>query len=147
MSWTDLLNEKRVEALAADKSELDELRKIVERCFSDINAIGLSHEQRFIIAYDAARTLSVMIVRAAGYRPKKIGGHYNTFAALEAAGTAAFKAKADYFQICRMKRNDSEYGYAGGVTIANADEWVKEVKSFAAEAEAWIEAKHPTLTK
>jgi len=32
-----------------------------------------------------ARTLSSMIVRAAGYRPRTVGGHYNTFLALEAA--------------------------------------------------------------
>jgi hypothetical protein len=43
---------------------------------------------RFILAYDAARTLSLMIVRAAGYRPKTVGGYYNTFLALEAADPA-----------------------------------------------------------
>jgi hypothetical protein len=37
------------------------------------------------MAYDAARTLSLMIVRAEGYRPRSAGGHYNTFLALEAA--------------------------------------------------------------
>lgn len=45
----------------------------------------LSADARFIMAYDAARTLSLMIVRAAGYGPRSVGGHYNTFLALEAA--------------------------------------------------------------
>jgi hypothetical protein len=37
-------------------------------CLCDVTAKGLSADARFIMAYDAARTLSVMIVRAAGYR-------------------------------------------------------------------------------
>jgi hypothetical protein len=56
-----------------------------------MNVQGLSHEQRFIIAYDAARTLSLMIVRACGYRPKMRGAHYNTFRALETADPAFTK--------------------------------------------------------
>src|SRR2546430_1286090 len=52
MSWTRLLGESRVTAEPTSKQELDNLRAIVQRCLSDTNAIGLSHEQRFIIAYD-----------------------------------------------------------------------------------------------
>jgi hypothetical protein len=37
------------------------------------------------MAYDAARALSMIIVRASGYRPRTVGAHYNTFLALEAA--------------------------------------------------------------
>jgi hypothetical protein len=55
------------------------------------------------MAYDAARTLSLMIVRVAGYRPKAVGGHYNTFLALEAADPA-FAALSAYFDSCRIKR-------------------------------------------
>jgi hypothetical protein len=113
MSWTDLLRENRVEAMPTDKVELDDLRSIIDLRFKDIKAAragGVSDEQQFIIAYDAARNLATMIVRAAGYRAKNTGGHHrNTFAALEAADRAAFKQAADYFQVCRMKRNDSEY--------------------------------------
>jgi len=68
------------------------------------------------MAYDAARTLSVMIVRAAGYRPRSVGGHYNTFLALEAADPPAFAALSAYFDGWRNKRNISEYDGAGGVT-------------------------------
>ncbi|HZK80489.1 MAG TPA: hypothetical protein VFC46_05460 [Humisphaera sp.] len=130
----------------SSKAELDNLRSIVDRCFSDIHVAGLSHEQRFIVAYDAARTLALMIVRAEGYRPKKFGGHYNTFAGLEAADTAAFKTTAAYLQICRMKRNDSEYAMAGGVTSAETDELVKFVTQLAVEVEAWISSHHPGLS-
>jgi hypothetical protein len=89
-----------------------------------------------------------MVVRAAGYRAKPYGGHHrNTFAGLEAADSAAFKTSADYFQICRTKRNDSEYSSAGGVTSANAQELIKKVVAFAVQVEAWITVKHPSLKK
>jgi hypothetical protein len=90
MSWAKLLASNRVIQQPSAKAELDSLRSIVARCFSDVTAKGLSTDARFIMAYDAARTLSVMIVRAAGYRPRSVGGHYNTFLALEAADPPAF---------------------------------------------------------
>jgi hypothetical protein len=52
-------------------------------------------------------------VRAAGNRPRAVGGHYNSFLALEAADPACAKFSA-YFDGCRMKRNQCEYDFAGG---------------------------------
>lgn len=73
----------RVFALPPSKAELDNLRSIVARSLKDVTSAGLSADYRFVMAYDAARTLSLLVVRACGYRPRTIGGHYNTF--LEAA--------------------------------------------------------------
>jgi hypothetical protein len=88
MTWTKLLANKTITAISPTKGELDNLRSIVTRSLSDVAAAGLSADSRFIMAYDAARTLSLMIVRAAGYRPRSVGGHYYTFVALEAADPA-----------------------------------------------------------
>jgi hypothetical protein len=136
-----------VTAETSSKSELDSLRTIVARCLSDINATGLSHEQRFIIAYDAARTLALMIVRAAGYRPKRFGGHYNTFEGMKAADPAKFQSFSAYLQICRMKRNDSEYDAAGGITDRDADALVQSLSQFEVDVEAWITCHHPIWSK
>jgi hypothetical protein len=95
------------------------------------------------IAYDAARTLLLMVVRAAGYRPRSAGAHFHTFAALEAADQA-FVAISAYFDSCRIQRKVSEYEVAGGVTDTDADSLLKTVKQFAINAEAWIKA-HRTL--
>jgi hypothetical protein len=144
MSWTKLLASKTVTPLPATKAELDKLRSLVERSLKDVAATGLSTDMRFILSYDAARTLSLMIVRAAGYRPKTVGGHYNTFLALEAADPT-FAALSTYFDGCRIKRNASEYDFAGGVTDTDADGLLNAVKQFAIDAEAWIKANHPPL--
>ena len=144
MTWKKLLADKRVTRVTPSKAELDNLRSIVTRSMKDATAPGLSADARFIMAYDAARTLSLMIVRAAGYRPRSVGGHYNTFLGLEAADPA-FAAPSAYFDSCRMKRNDCEYDFAGGVTDADADGLLKAVRQFARDAEAWIRAHHPSL--
>jgi hypothetical protein len=96
------------------------------------------------IAYDAARTLSLMVVRAAGYRPRSAGAHFHTFAAPEAADEA-FVAISVYFDGCRIQRKVSEYEVAGGVTDTDADSLLKTVKQFAINAEAWIKAHRTPL--
>jgi ketosteroid isomerase-like protein len=145
MTWAKLLASNNVTRQPTAKKELDNLRSIVSRSLKDVTAPGLSADARFIMAYDAARTLSLMIVRSSGYRPKAAGGHYNTFLALETAD-GQFARLSAYFDGCRIKRNASEYDFAGGVTDTDADGLLKTVQQFAIDAEAWIKAKHPTLT-
>ncbi len=147
MSWTEPPREGRVEIMAAEKRELDGLRSIVKEKIHDAAAAaeaGLSADTRFTLAYDAARTLALIIVRASGRRPKGVGAHAGTFAAL-ALADPAFTAMSDYFDSCREKRNTSEYDYAGGVTDTEADELLKTAKQFAKDAEAWVAANHPHL--
>jgi hypothetical protein len=144
MTWAKLLADNRVTALPPNKAELDNLRSIVARSLKDVTAVGLSADYRFVMAYDAARTLSLLVVRAAGYRPRTVGGHYNTFLALEAADPA-FAALSAYFDGCRMKRNQCEYDFAGGVTDTEANALLKSVNQFAVDAEAWIKARYPQL--
>src|SRR5450432_2954899 len=144
MSWAKLLADNRVTALPPSKAELDNLRSIVARSLKAITAVGLSADYRFVMAYDAARTLSLLVVRAAGYRPRAVGGHYNTFLALEAADPAFAKVSA-YFDGCRMKRNSCEYDFAGGVSDTDAEGLLNAVHKFAVDAEAWIKAHYPQL--
>jgi len=145
MNWTNLLANNRVAAEPPSKAELDDLRSIVTRSLKDAVATGLSDDGRFVQAYDAARTLSLIVVRASGYRPKSKGGyHANTFLALEAAD-AAFAARSVYFDGCRTKRNVSEYDFAGGVTETDADSLLEAVQEFEVEVEAWVKTHHLTL--
>ena len=139
-----MLSDKRVTRVPPSKAELDNLRSIVTRSLKDLAAPGLSADARFIMAYDGARTLSLIIVRAAGYRPRSVGGHYNTFLALETAAPT-FATLSVYFDGCRMKRNACEYNFAGGVSDTDADGLLKTVRKFAVDAEAWIKAHHPQL--
>jgi len=144
MGWKQLLTDRNVTAVPASKAELDDLRSIVIRSLKDVTATGLSADTRFVLAYDAARTLSLIIVRAEGYRPRSVGGHYNTFLALGVADPA-FTALSVYFDGCRMKRNGCEYDFAGGVSDTDADSLLQAVQQFATDVEAWMRVRHPHL--
>jgi hypothetical protein len=144
MSWRKLLEGGNVAAEPTSKPELDNLRSIVKRCQADAQVTALSDDARFVHAYDAVRSLSVMLVRAAGYRPKKFGGHHNTFLALGEVDPA-FATYSAYFDSCRMKRNTSEYDYSGSVSASDAKALFETARKFAVEAEDWIKAHHPAL--
>ncbi len=62
MTWKKLVANKNVVGEPPSKAELDNLRSIVARSMKDVDAPGLSADARFVMAYDAARTLSLMIV-------------------------------------------------------------------------------------
>jgi hypothetical protein len=62
-----------------------------------------------------------------------VGGHYNTFLALESADPA-FAALSAYFDVCRMKRNDCEHDVAGRVSDTDADALLKTVRQFTVDA-------------
>ena len=143
MSWAKLLG-RYVTAEPTSKAELDNLRSIVKRSLQDAVAAGLSADARFVMAYDAARTLSLILVRSEGYRPKSLGGHYNTFLALQEADPT-FTTLSTYFDGCRMKRNGCEYDFAGGVSDTDADGLLKAVQQFKVDAEDWMKIHHPNL--
>lgn len=144
MSWENLLAKNRVTVEPPTRSEFDRLRSIVTRSLKDAATADLSADAQFLFAYDAARTLSLMIVRTAGYRPRSIGAHYNTFLALEAADPA-FAELSAYFDGCRMKRNECEYDFAGGISETDAGSLFKTVCKFAKDCEAWVSTRRPEL--
>ncbi len=144
MSWASLLAARNVTPEPPSKVELDNLRSIVARSLKDAQAGGLSADARFVMAYDAARTLSLILVRSEGYRPRTVHGHYNTFLALNEVDPA-FATLSTYFDSCRMKRNGCEYDFAGGVSDTDADSLLKAVQQFVVDADAWVKAHHPAL--
>jgi hypothetical protein len=143
MSWAKLLG-RHVTAEATSKAELDNLRSIVTRSLQDAVTAGLSADARFVMAYDAARTLSLILVRSKGYRPKSLGSHYNTFLALQEVDPT-FATLSTYFDGCRMKRNGCEYDFAGSVSDTDADGLIKAVQQFKIDAEAWMKVHQPNL--
>src|SRR6266702_8476913 len=133
MTWKRLLEERRVAREPARKEELAKLRAVAERNLADAGIEALSTDGKFGHAYEAARALSTMVVRASGYRVKSArGAHYGTFVALETADPKRFARHAAYFNTCREKRNDLSYELAGVVTDSEAEELLREVPAFQA---------------
>lgn len=98
------------------------------------------------MAYNAARTLATIAIRAAGYRVKQSGGaHYNTFVALPIAMGEAHDMWAAYFDSCRQSRNDLSYGAASVVSDSDARELRGKAAEFKDNVEQWLRSTHPTL--
>lgn len=145
MTWTQLLAENRVAPEPASRTEIRDLRAVVHRNLADAQVRKLSHDGRFSHAYDAARILANIVVRASGYRVKSDGGgHYNTFLALKAADPA-FAQKAVYFDACRRKRNNSLYEQADVVSNTEAEELLVHATGPSLEVDAWLKKHHPNL--
>ncbi len=149
MNWQRLLSERRVEARAASKKELDDLRAKIDRKLSNARLAkegGLTADECFSIAYDAARLVSVLAVRAAGYRVLQLGAHYSTFIALGAAMGDAVEEIVIYLDACRLRRNTEEYGRGrGDITARDASDLLAEAEKLREIVEVWIAAKHPDL--
>jgi hypothetical protein len=145
MSWTKLLVDQRVASQPTSKQELDDIRQMIATNLNDANVAGLSSQGRYEFAYNAARLIATVVIRACGYRViSKTGHHYFTFQALEAAD-AAFMMAAAHFDAARRKRNDFSYDTPVSISETDADELVQAVQQFQQDAEKWIYAKDPTL--
>lgn len=106
---------------------------------------GPSDDGRFDCAYGAARTLSFIVVRAAGYRVKQPAAHYNTFLALEAADPGAFQDFAAYFDACRTRRNVLNYDLPDVISSTELEELIDRVSEFEGLVDDWLMRKFPHL--
>jgi hypothetical protein len=112
-----LLADKRVASEGTSKSELDELRARADVNLKDAQIATLSATGRYEFAYNAARHMATIVVRASGYRvTAKSSHHVITFQALQAA-EPAFAPMAVYFDRARVTRNEFSYN---GHTIVSA---------------------------
>jgi hypothetical protein len=145
VTWKQLLADRRAAQEPADPAEIQALRAVVHRNLADAQLEGLSNDGRFGHAYDAARTLATIVVRASGYRVKlEGGGHYNTFQALKAAD-ASFSKMATFLDACRRKRNDFFYEEANIVTSTEAEDFLIKAQAFSLEVDVWLRRHHPKL--
>ncbi len=143
MTWKKLLDTNRVDAHTTSKQELDDLRRAVKRNLQDAAIKGLSADNKFGLAYEAALLVAKMAVSAAGYRVKGLGAHQTTFVALKLALGTEMTQTAGYLDRCRRKRNDLSYDTAGVVTANEAAELLKEARKLKKAVEHWITENHP----
>jgi hypothetical protein len=74
------------------------------------------------------------------------GGHHKTsFEALLLTLGPGAKNLADYFQVCRRKRNEIDYDRAFVASDADADEIIKQTGELKVAVEKWIGTKYPSL--
>jgi len=125
------------------------LRELIERDLKDAGLKGLSADRRFATAYNAALQLCKMAIACAGYRlTVGVGHHQKTFESVKSAITTTdAETLADYFEICRRKRNVIDYDAADTISETEADELLKKAREFQILVEDWIVANHSSFKK
>lgn len=149
MNWTGLLANGTVKTHTTGRREIKSLRELIERDLKDAGLKGLSADRKFATAYNAALQLCKMAIACAGYRlTVGIGHHQKTFEAAKIAVTTTDAEKlADYFEVCRRKRNVIDYDAADTISETEADELLKKAGEFQVLIEDWIAGNHPAYKK
>jgi len=146
MSWTNLLAERRVAREGVDRAEIERYLALVASRLADAALEGLSADGRFTAAYDAARTLAVIAIRACGYRVLVHGGgHKNTFLALRAVPDPRVAGEAAFLDQCRRKRNEASYS-SPHISRVEAEDLLEKAREFLLSVQDWLEREHPELT-
>jgi hypothetical protein len=103
-------------------SELDNIRALITRDLGDAAVKGLSADRRFAIAYNAALQAANLAIACTGYRVTSTPGHHRI--AFESSRLALGRPAdgfADYFEICRRKRNAIDYTHSRVATETEAE--------------------------
>jgi len=87
-----------------------------------------------------------MAVACSGYRVSARAGHHAvTFEAAHLAIGAEAATLADYFDVCRRKRNVIDYMNSSVATETEARELLHRAEEFRKLVETWIRAVHPVF--
>lgn len=120
MSWKQFLAKNEIRAHQTSKQELNNIRALIARDLADAALDGLSADPRFATAYNAALQAGTMAIACSGYRVSARAGHHAvTFEAAHLAIGAEAATLADYFDVCRRKRNVIDYMNSSVATEGN----------------------------
>jgi hypothetical protein len=105
---------------------------------------GLHNDWSFNIAYNAALQLATAALAASGFQAERANHHYRVIDSLSLPlGTDAETIKR--FDIFRKKRNISDYGRPGAISLCEVEEMRSLAARLRADFEAWIRSEHPNL--
>jgi hypothetical protein len=146
MSLQNLLADGLLRKQQTSAQEIQGIWSVIVRDLHDAEAQGMSHDGQFHNAYNAARQLCKLMLRAEGYRTAgSTGEHRLTLQILPLILGAQKQSDADYLDSCRNKRNRGEYDYAGSISKIEAEELIKFSHELRDEVLVWLKAKHPKL--
>ena len=143
MNLERLLAQGRLRPHSTTKEEIQEMLRIAMRDLEDAVVQGLSSDRRFFIAYEAALTLATIPLYCSGYETHGRGHHWMTFLLFPEVMSSEIRELADYFDLCRTKRNIGTYDRGGQISQSEAEELITEVKQFQSTIEDWLRINHP----
>ena len=131
----NLVRARQLNAEPADKRELANLLWSADQVLRDSRKTELSVESRFSLAYNAAHSLALAALRAAGYRRSSSGDRIVLFQVLEITANAPRQLALALAQY-HVHRNKVEYA-AHPVTATETNDLIK----LAGELQALVEKR------
>lgn len=145
MTLKQLLADGKLVRHRTSRQEIASLLKVVERDITDASIEVVSADRRFAIAYNAALQLATIALYCKGYKAVGPGHHFTVLQTLKETMGQEFRNRADYFDMCRTKRNITDYDRAGEISEREATELLQEVKDFKQEVEGWLHHHYSKL--
>ena len=112
MNLSGLLKSGKLKRHKTTSRELSDLFEVIQRDLKDASLKELSADRRFAAAYNAALQLTMVLMHSHGYRATSHGHHKTAFEFLACIEKKRFENLARYFDLCRKKRNISDYDRA-----------------------------------
>ena len=145
MTLNQLLADGKLAKHGTSRQEIASLLKVIDRDITDASIKTVSSDRRFAIAYNAALQLATIALYCKGYRAVGLGHHFAVLQTLKETMGQEFRSRADYFDMCRTKRNITDYDRAGEISEHEANELLQEVKNFKQEVRDWLRQHYPKL--
>lgn len=145
MSLKGLLKQGKLKPHKTSKKEINNLITMIERDIKDSKVKGLSNDRKFATAYNAVLQAATILLYCNGYKTKGAGHHFTTFQCIKYILGKEYNDLAEYFDACRVKRNTTDYFYAGGVSEKEVKELINEAHLFFKKVKAWVKDKYPKL--
>lgn len=127
MSLRSLLKEGRLSREATSPDEIARLVDCADHFLRNACVPNLESTARFVFLHGAALNLALIVVRAAGYRPRGPGHHETTFAALGESSGREGAAWSAYLQASRRKRNRVSYLQWIDIPDSETDEFLAKI--------------------
>jgi hypothetical protein len=128
-----LLAEGKLRRHKTSPREIADLFGVVERNLADASVEAVSADRRFAIAYEAALELATITLYCNGYETYGAGHHFTTFQALKETMGDVGEGYADYFEMCRGKRQVTSYDRAGEISETDIESLLEEIRAFRGE--------------
>ena len=145
MTLDDLLKRGMLHQHTTTAQEIADLWAIAEVGLADARVAALSPDRRFTAAYDAARSLATLPLACTGYRTAGTGHHATTFATLPLTMGSEYQTLVAFLDLCRVKRNVSEYRRVGQVQEGDVQDLIEAAEELRAKLEQWLATNHPGL--
>ncbi len=145
MTLSQLLADGKLAKHRTSRQEIASLLKVVDRDIADASIKTVSSDRRFAIAYNAALQLATIPLYCKGYKAIGPGHHFTVLRTLQETMGQELRGRADYFDMCRTKRNITDYDRAGEISEHEADVLLREVKNFRQGVGDWLRQHYPKL--